>query len=505
MKKLSIFLLGALGMLAATSCEEKIDPAIPQTNPQEPIMTTGDVVSATDGVLASAAVLNLEDYRNSATGIPVMKLVETKDLPAGSTVSYKVQISDTEDFLRNVTLDATVGNDAVYYVNADKWNEAHIYLFGKSPKVKQAYYRVPVYVNLDGSDYRLQSTDYYAATGSIQETCMDMGFTISDAYYFLSDATAWALGDMTVMEAFKFAHSDADVYDDPVFTFKFEVTEDMFLNADGTKKDGIYWKIASQEGMTLADWATGIYGPETNGDDNLAGILVDVNAQAGKLTEAGKYKLTINMEDMTYEFELLLQPDVLYTPGGTNGWNQANSAWMQLHSEKGYYGLFPVNEQGFKICEELDWNNATDWGAASDAPALAGEFVLGQEGKNIMAPANGLYWIFAQFDPTSYDLTTYTLTEVSTVGMIGSFAASGWGSDVEMTSADGGATWTADVTFAAGDEFKFRFNGNWDYNYGGALNKLGLDGDNIKVAEAGTYAVTLKLQPGLPTATMTRK
>lgn len=89
MKKLSIFLLGALGMLAATSCEEKIDPAIPQTNPQEPIMTTGDVVSQTAGALASSAVLKLEDYRN-AVGVPVMKLVETKELPAGATVGLSL-------------------------------------------------------------------------------------------------------------------------------------------------------------------------------------------------------------------------------------------------------------------------------------------------------------------------------------------------------------------------------------------------------------------------------
>ena len=143
MKKLSIFLLGALGMLAATSCEEKIDPAIPQANPQEPVITTGDVVSEATGVLASSAVLNLEDYRAEGSVIPVMKLVETKELPQGSTVGYKLQISNTEDFKRNIILDATVGKDNVYSVDAAAWNTAHLSLFGKSPKVKKVYYRVP--------------------------------------------------------------------------------------------------------------------------------------------------------------------------------------------------------------------------------------------------------------------------------------------------------------------------------------------------------------------------
>lgn len=506
MKKFSIFLLGALGMLAATSCEEKIDPATPQANPQEPILTSGDVVSEKAGVLASTAVLKLEDYRAEGSMIPVMKLVETKDLPQGAFVSYKVELSDTEDFKRSVILEASDEKEGVYSASAADWNDAHLYLFGKSPKEKTAYYRVPVYVNLGESDFRLNSADYYAAQGTIVETCMDAGFTISSAYYFLSDATAWALGDATVMDAFKFEHSDADVYDDPVFTFKFKVTPEMFLNADGTSKDGIYWKIASQEGMDVADWATGIFGPETNGDDNLAGILVDVNAQAGKLVDAGNYKLTINMEEMTYEFELLLQPEVLYTPGGANGWNQEASAWLKFTPEKtGYYGLTPVDGE-FKICAEPNWNDPTTYGVTGTEPALTGELFPAPTGnQNIKVPANGLYWIKVNYDALSYQLTTYELTEVTTVGMIGSFAASGWGSDVVMTSADNGATWTAEVTFAAGDEFKFRFNGDWAYNFGGDLSSLTFDAANIKVAEAGTYTVTLRLLGNYPNATMVKK
>lgn len=511
MKKLSIFLLGALGMLAATSCEEKIDPAIPQTNPQEPIMTTGDVVSQTAGALASSAVLKLEDYRN-AVGVPVMKLVETKELPAGATVGYHVDLSDTEDFKRVVTLDATVGADQTYYVNADKWNEAHVYLFGKSPKVKKAYYRVPVYVNLDGSDYRLQSADYYAAAGAIEETCMDMGFTISDAYYFMSDATAWALGDAATMAPFKFEHSDADVYDDPVFVFKFKLTDADFMNADGTTKDGIYWKIASQEGMDLADWATGIYGPEENGDENLDGVLVDVNAQAGKLTEVGQYKLIINMEEMTYSFEILTRPEYLYTPGGFNGWSQEASAFMQYdvknETSKGYYGFFGVDASGFKVCTEPSWDNAVTYGAVEETPALEGDFVLGQDSKNINVPTPGMFWASVQYDETAGTLSTYKLTPVDRVGVIGSFAASGWGSDVEMTTADGGITWTAEVTFAAGDQWKIRFNNAWDFSLGADpanVNHAVLDGDNYSAAEAGTFVITLTTQPGIPVITVAAK
>lgn len=400
MKKLSIFLLGALGIMAA-SCDEKIPEAVPQSNPQEPIFKAEEVVTEKAGALATDAVLNLESYRADGSVIPVVKLADDKGLPEGAVVSYKLQLSDTENYARNVILDVTEGTDGAYVVDAAKWNEAHIYLFGKSPKVKKAYYRVPVYVTVDGANYRLNSADFYAVEGTLSETCMDNGFTISSAYYFLSDATSWALDDAAAMEPFKFGHSDADVYDDPVFTFKFKVTEDMFLNADGTSKDGIYWKIASQEALDQTNWDI-VNGPEENGDENLSGILVDTNAQAGKLVEAGTYKLTINMEQMTYDFELLLQPDVLYTPGGANGWNQLASAWLKLVPEKaGYYGLTPVDGAGFKICADTKWDNSTDYGAETDAAALTGNLVLGQEGKNLMVPAAGLYWVKVNYDALS--------------------------------------------------------------------------------------------------------
>lgn len=485
-------------MLAATSCEEKIDPATPQTNPQEAILTGSDVVSEPAGVL-STKQLTLQNYANGGS-VPVMALVSTENMPEGATVSYKVQLSADETFARTVTLDASTSEDGVYSVDAEKWNEAHIYLFGKSPKVKAAYYRVPVYVNLDGSDFRLKSLDYYAAQGIIEETCMDMGFTISDAYYFLSDGTSWSLGDFETMDKYKFDHSDADVYDDPVFTFNFEVSDAVAAN-------GCYWKICSQEGMEINDWATGIYGPEVNGDDNFDGVLVDTDAQAGVIFEAGKYKITINMEEMTYSIEQVLQPEVLYTPGGANGWSQTASAYMKFDADKRfYYALMPVDAAGFKVCEAPNWdNNDLNWGVPADnVGQLAAPLMSGNDAQNISAPEAGLYWFVVNYNE-NYVLTDYVLTKMETVGLIGSFAASGWGSDVLMTSADNGATWTGTVALAAGDQFKFRFNGNWDYNYGGTADNLVFNGDNLSVEEAGNYEITLYLQPGTPKATIVKK
>ena len=89
-------------------------------------------------------------------------------------------------------------------------------------------------------------------------------------------------------------------------------------------------------------------------------------------------------------------------------------------------------------------------------------------------------------------------TQPSTWGMIGSIASTGnsWGADEPMVT-DG--TWHACLNLAltATDEFKFRKDGGWDVNFGGAFAALGepfevkQDGANIKVAEDGTYDLFL--------------
>lgn len=492
------------------SCQESIEPAPPQHNPQLPIVTIDDIQSQKAGVLTSS-VVTLEDYRADGSMIPVMELVSAENLPANSEVEYRLELSSTPTFDKVVTMHTVAGTPnengaTVYSVLASEWNTAHLTLFGKSPKVKTAYYRIPLYLDLDGSDYRVSPTDvpdaadYYVASGELQETCMDSGFVIEDHYYFLSNSTTWNIGDRAEVEQYAFEHSaDVSVYDDPVFVFKFKVTQDQ-LDANG---GGSYWKIAPESAIDAQNWDA-MVGTETNGDESLSGMLVTENAQSGKLTEPGNYRITINMESMTYDFELLLQPDVLYTPGGSNGWNQLNSAYLQLRAGEYYYGLIPVDDS-FKVCAEPKWDNATDYGAPSEDPANSGTLVLGGTAKNIKPEANGLYWMHIDYDHVSYQLTTYSMTKVETVGLIGSFAGSGWGSDVVMTSADGGITWTGDVTFAAGDEFKLRFNGDWGMNLGGDIQSLSYDGSNIKVEEAGNYTITFTTQPGIPHLSMEKK
>ena len=339
-------------------------------------------------------------------------------------------------------------------------------------------------------------------------TCQPSDVSISNAYYFISDITNWDIGVPQIMEAYKFEHSDIDVYTDPIFSFKFTITEDDLIRFNRS----IYWKIASQEGVEAANWTTGIYGPQINGDDKLNGILVDTNPQSGKLTEAGIYILTINMKERTYSFEITQRPEYLYTPGETNGWSQLSSAYMQYDSRsqfyKRFYGVFPVGESGFKICTAKDWESESTYGATTSIPALEGALISGDYSLNIMVPSAGMYYAFVNYDEISGKLLSYTLTPIKSVGIIGSFHDSGWTSDIEMITTDNGFTWTGEVSLAAGDEWKIRFNNEWNFCLGPDPDNKDhaiLEGANYRVTKSGKYIVTLITQPGIPVITISPK
>ena len=90
------------------------------------------------------------------------------------------------------------------------------------------------------------------------------------------------------------------------------------------------------------------------------------------------------------------------------------------------------------------------------------------------------------------------------VSFIGSFPASNWSTDIDLTTADEGFTWTGSHDFAVGDLWKLRMNHDWASSWGfdnlrtypaeALENEPNADGNgfsgNIRVLIAGTYTVT---------------
>ena len=146
MKKISILLLGLLGMMAV-SCEDDLPVPNPQENEQGPILTTGDITGAAEGVMTAGTPITLADYVEPTGLIPVYKVSAANNLPAGATLSFPLQVSNTPDFKESVTVTTLAGeseNDLnLYYADVKEWNAAQLKLFGTGSTPMKTYYRIP--------------------------------------------------------------------------------------------------------------------------------------------------------------------------------------------------------------------------------------------------------------------------------------------------------------------------------------------------------------------------
>lgn len=477
MKKFSFFLMGALAM-AFAACEDAPETAPMQQNPQEPVLEGSNVAVTAAGALADpATVVNLETLKSE----PVEIFTETTltNIPAGATMSYDFYLSKSEDLANAQVLPVTL-NGKEGFVSPAEWNDAHVALFGKSPKVKTAYYGIAAYATLNGVKYRVGAQDYFVARGEVKETCFDLGFKIADAYYLIGNANGWDLSQ-TGLDPFKFKHSDADVYDDPVFTLVVEVGADC------------YWKIVPQDAIATSDWSI-LYGPATDGATDFEGMLIggaDNLAQAGKIVDPGKYRFTINMEEMTYKIEPITRPEFVAVPSNANGWNQSGpQLWWSNKDDKPYFcgaAVVNNNDGGFKFI----WDN--NWYGGADG-------TIDPAGGNIKAPEDGnqLYWFIV-----STENMTYEMTPVTSIGVVGGL--NGWSADapVELTPDATLLKWSADVALTG--EWKIIINHSWNSNYGGPdLNEATFDGPNISGYE-GNYTVTMDFSNAKPAIVVTPK
>lgn len=208
---------------------------------------------------------------------------------------------------------------------------------------------------------------------------------------------------------------------------------------------------------------------------------------AGVVSNAVKVKIT------TY---ILSFPEKMWLPGSYQKWDIANAPALSLSSkQKGVYQGFvdlstaDGSDAEFKFSATPSWSK-TDFGfedvtvetkGTEDLPfAYAESKTLG--GSNIKVPS-GLYYI--KLDKKN---GTLVMVQVKNLEIVGSFAASGWGTFFPMTK--NGSRWTAaeDFEMKPDDEIKIRFNSDWKYSFGGELDNVVFGGDNIKfTAPAGKY------------------
>ena len=187
--------------------------------------------------------------------------------------------------------------------------------------------------------------------------------------------------------------------------------------------------------------------------------------------------------------------EMVWLPGSANGWKHENAQHLFSYAEDGntFVGVtdfgadFAKNE--FKLTGAAGWSDDTgNWGMADPSAAAesASITLLNGSNDNIKIYTAHRYY---HFTFTKGDLLLKMDKGFDKVGIIG--LGGDWDNDIVMTLSSK-QRFYADIDVAADTEMKFRLDGGWDTNWGGALDKLEPGAGNIAVA-AGKYRVYLDL------------
>ena len=453
MKKI---LFGLTLVAALASCtEDYTDWAQPQHNDPEAAQTIEvNVGGAPDVDFATLTADSVQLF------VPT---VTSSDPTAATTYKVLLQGEDADS-------DAELIADAQGRVKADELKMAVEILFGKKP-VKHV-------INMVITSYTVVEGQTIANVAK-----STIGVTLSAPFI---DSGYWLTGDMAGWNkegALAFTHQgDGDVYDYPEFQIVFSTTA-----------DNQYWKIIPQGNYDNDFWAggeKGVVGIAVDGDTSMEGTLTTDNPGAGKIEQAGMYRMTINMMDYTYKIEKMEFAQFVYFIGATDGWQAAEQKLESPNFDGVYTGyVYCADPNGwgneFKFQRVAgSWDNEINSGTFTGG--ISGDFADG--GGNIKATAGeGVYFV-------EMNLAAGTLkaTRIVNMNLVGDF--NGWNQADDAQQ----MTWNAtdfcfEITGAGvtANGWKFTANNDWGINLGGeSIDNLVANGANLTAV--GT---TIKLYP----------
>lgn len=270
-------------------------------------------------------------------------------------------------------------------------------------------------------------------------------------------------------------------------------------SAVGTFEQGVEYKFRAN-----GDWTYAI------GADGLLATSAD-NCVFEK--ETGEYKIVLDVNRHPYSIKVLSTsfPENLYLPGSHQGWNPATAPILQGNGEGQFEGAVNLVDNGGAADCQFKFSPVPEWKGDFGGTYTEGNGLYqGTYGvsDNIVVP-NGYYYMWVDMTAGSF-----TLLPITGVGLIGDF--NGWGGDEALTYNATTNVWTVTANLVAGQGFKVRFNGGWDYNRGaggdvepyvlsvGSPISAYNNGKNLTVPEDGTYTITLDMSTNPNTITLSK-
>lgn len=466
MKKTLLYSLAAMASLALASCAGDYDDwANPQANEQEASAAKYEVTfangSEAEGSMADEdGIINLVTVNSSDANVSGFTLKDLKvngEAINGTMIGNSVQVSASE--LEKLVCDQNKSRASV----------------ARDLKVE-----TQVSINLASGD-AVSFTTKGKTTGKFTPTATP---PLDEKGYYM-------LGQVNGNEW------DAK---SPVWMTK--MSDGVYQLKVTTEKDKNYFKFyEGSKWDESGNWDVinkGVMGCEKDGCEDASGTIYYTGDSWGTpqsmvIAGAGTWIVTLDMNNLSYS----VGKPVLYMKGDANGWD----GYDYLSGEDGvkFTGFMYLNQNGFKFTTAPDWSG-TGYGANFDTAPDAANIVITE-------PA-GYYQVDVDLSEK-----TYTLTPITSIGIIGSASPNGWDSDVDMTyvpynkdTKEVNGYWEVkNITLSAG-EIKFRANDGWDISWGGELDHLTTkNGGNITV-EAGTYDIKLYAwAEGFAKCVMTKK
>ena len=474
MKKIKLISGLLLSAMAFASCSDDFtDWASPQSNPQESAISLPGYQAESVSAIDLSAV--------DGDSVQIMTLTQAA-LPAGSVIDYtRIELLPVEG---EETTPVTLNVD----------NEGRVGKADLQATLEGFYGKSPVQRILAGnvySDIVINGQAFFVDAHSINVVATPDAPFIASAYYIVGNMTDWFNGD-----PIKFSHSDVNVYVDPVFTVSFTAPADC------------YWQIIPQNNIDSGDLEhtgeDGIVGVAENGDISMEGSLVTGDGVgAGRILNAGMYRMTINMMEYTYKIEEMAATYYLVGDfGGAASWDISNfnyALYPQTTTTQSYTTKW-TGSGSFKFFTEANnWDSAYGAELGTTAGAVSGKLASNANNgaDNISVPEVGAYYTFTvDMSAMTYTWTKCDESKVIDYNKIGLIGVNGdWDNDVFLTQVTS-HNWYVEADVTSDCEVKFRVDGNWDVmDWGADVNIADQSygtgtkgGANVKLP-AGKYKV----------------
>ena len=511
MKKVSLYIMALLSMGLA-SCDQDFETVFsPITNEQESLLQVSDITVTNN----TPTTINLADYFDLEAGttktIPIgTATVKEGAMPSNTILKAEVEFSQDADFDYSIALDAnSMVNTNEIGVNPTLLQDAYFNYITRNPATTELYVRTTLFtvtggnaeavIGEPGKNYYTESKVTFTPLNKVQ---------ISPAYYVIGAAAGWSADGARKQQ---FQHSDADVYEDPVFSIVidaggddcwFAIGDDAALDAIANDND--WTKLLGTKGASEDLQGTMDYRYNLGGDHSF-------HVQGAK-----KIRITLDMLEYSYTIEPVNIADAYYLIGGPGEWNAESARTMQFaHSSKDVFDdpVFTYTFEGnggngdmwfaFGDGDAIDAVANNDWnqlfGTKGDSKDLEGSFdrrsALGGEHSFCVDGTAKFYRFSINMADKTYTITPLNFSEYIWEAGVNN----DWGNvEQPLYCADGNGTYTG-FFYAEGADWSggmgaFKFRGaadNWDNgNYGtGAMNDDGLTGSLIDDGGSGNILV----------------